>query len=1203
MTEIKFAGLELQGYKTFARDTNLVFPARVTAIVGPNGSGKSNVADSIRWVLGEQSYSLLRAKKTEDMIYSGSDNRARAGMASVSIKFDNEGKWLPIDYSEVVLTRRAYRDGKNEYLINNQRVRLKDFNELLGKTGLSDRTYTIIGQGLVDSALSIKPDERSKLFEEAAGIGLYQSRKVEALRRLESTERNLERALDIIAEIKPRVRSLERQAARVSEYKTVQESLKGSLRDWYGYHWFKALRDVNQTQQRLNSAELDRQSARKSIEKEQIVVGNLRSEIDAKRSQVNQLMDQLRELRDQLQQDNQKLAILDERKAAAEKSKIQLMSDLATIEEVIKTGEEKINSRQSEQSKSEQELEAVLKQFESLSAKRGMILEENAALQKEETKLREELLETEKETVVLRSRKQEITDRMQSLQSSQESVKASISNLLVEQEQLQGKTKDLQEKIAQSEEGLQNLKKDLEGLRGEKDDLLKELESQQQSSHKLELEKNRVKNRLELIKQSRESLAGFSAGAKSLLKSSREKKLHNEITDLATHIEVPEEYETAISAALGEAVDVLIVKDGGLGSDLVEDFSSKLEDRVAILSQQDKPHKYRKSRLDLPNGMLWASDIVSVDTDMQAVVQLLLGDFVIVNTMKDAFAGRELHPDLNFVSRAGEVLLSNGIAIIGKGNKSSKVSYSRLVKELSGELEEIESSLESINKVIDKQQEKIEKVDLRQRELNTQIDQKRKDLEKLTTSNKEVSLSFEKVLNRLNWFERQQSDNKNTSDHLNDDLQKIHDAEAKNESKIKELTSRQQELKQKRLQLQPDDIENQFHYLETEKQMLTQSLSHIQQTNQNELRRFEEDKQRKNNFLKRIESEDETIKALDTQISALVEKTSADKSEIDDIQTNTLDPELVSLRELENKNRQFSETDSENQKALTDKDRQVVHYQLELAHQQERLENLKSRIDDDFSLIEMEFRNEYTQSSPLPFPDLVIESLPEIAEIPEGLAELIKEQKSQIRRIGTVNLEADREYQEVKARYENLNLQVKDLTEAISDIEEMVKELDIIMQAEFLETFKKVSAEFTHMFARLFNGGSAKLVLGDEDSPIEGGIEIEARLPGKREQGLVLLSGGERSLTAVALVFALLKVSPTPFCVLDEVDAMLDESNVGRFIELLKDLSEETQFILITHNRNTVSAADVIYGVTMGKDSASQVISLRLDEVDDNFIR
>jgi chromosome segregation protein len=308
------------------------------------------------------------------------------------------------------------------------------------------------------------------------------------------------------------------------------------------------------------------------------------------------------------------------------------------------------------------------------------------------------------------------------------------------------------------------------------------------------------------------------------------------------------------------------------------------------------------------------------------------------------------------------------------------------------------------------------------------------------------------------------------------------------------------------------------------------------------------------------------------------------------------------LRKLESQSRQYSETNSTNQQFITERDRQVIHYQLELAHQQERLENLKSRIDDDFSLIEMEYRKEYTQSAPLPFPDLVIDTLPEILEIPDSLSDTIKQQKTQIRRIGTVNLEADLEYQEVKERFESLNTQVADLTAAISDIRQMIKELDTVMQSEFLKTFKAVSSEFTTMFSRLFNGGSAKLILSDDDSPIDGGIEIEARLPGKREQGLVLLSGGERSLTAVALVFALLKVSPTPFCVLDEVDAMLDESNVGRFIELLKDLSDETQFILITHNRNTVSAADVIYGVTMGKDSASQVISMRLDEVDDSFV-
>ena len=321
------------------------------------------------------------------------------------------------------------------------------------------------------------------------------------------------------------------------------------------------------------------------------------------------------------------------------------------------------------------------------------------------------------------------------------------------------------------------------------------------------------------------------------------------------------------------------------------------------------------------------------------------------------------------------------------------------------------------------------------------------------------------------------------------------------------------------------------------------------------------------------------------------------------LQKEQLDPLRDELQIVEEMNRQISQQDSENQKELSNKERLVVHYKLEMVHQQERVEALRSRIEEDFGLIELEYKNEYSKSTPLPFPDLVIESLPIIKELPEGIEEAIRQQKNQIRRIGTVNLEAETEFHEVKERYESLTTQTSDLREAIQDIEKLVKELDAVMREEFLKTFKAVSVEFTAMFARLFNGGSARLLLSDEDSPIEGGIEIEARLPGKREQGLVLLSGGERSLTAVALVFALLRVSPTPFCVLDEVDAMLDESNVGRFLDLLRDLSKDTQFVLITHNRNTVSAADVIYGVTMGKDSASQIISLKLEEVDESFVR
>lgn len=1201
MNNSNFAGLDLQGYKTFARETNLVFPSRITAIVGPNGSGKSNVADSIRWVLGEQSYSLLRAKKTEDMIYSGSENRARAGMAAVSIKFDNQEKWLPIDYSEVVLTRRAYRDGKNEYLINNQRVRLKDFNELLGKTGLSDRTYTIIGQGLVDSALSIRPDERSKLFEEAAGIGLYQSRKEEALRRLETTERNLERALDIIAEIKPRVRSLEKQAAKVGEYKTVQEALKQNLREWYGYHWFKALKEVNQTQQQLNASELERQSTRKSFEKEQAEVNTLRSDIEAQRNKVNTLMNELRDLRDQLQRDNQNLAILDERKNAAEKARLQVVNDLANLEEVIRAAEDNSQTRQLDEGKVREELETVQKHFEVLSVSRAKILDQEASLQKEEASLREAQIEVEKEAVVIRSRKQEMTERMQTLQSSQASIQSNLNDLDSEKVKLDAVISQLSQKIQLAEGELLDLKKETNQVVEERTKISKELESYQQSSHKLDLDKNRVKNRLELLKQSRESLAGFSDGAKSLLKSSREKKLRSELTDLATHIDVPEKYETAISAALGEAVDVLIVKDGTLGSNLVEEFSSRLQDRVAVLSH-DSTSKNIGAK-DLAEGLIVASQIVNTEPTLRPVVDLLLGDFIITTDIKIAFAGREKHPDLNFVTLAGEVLLKNGIAIIGKANQSSKVSYTRMVKELTNELDEVVSSAAKITKAIEQLTAKLKTADEKINANQRLRDQKQNSRDNLAKELQAASLSLEKNRNRVGWIERQRNENQTSQDGIEQNLEKLIQLEQVNQQKVEKLQTQHKDLRQKRAEFQPQDIENQFRYLETEKQMLTQSLSHLQETRQSENRRLEADRIRKNNFQARIDEQVQVLSELDKQVATLIESISRDQAQITTLQNDKLDPELETLRELEKQSRQFSEAESGNQKTLTEKDRQVIHYQLELAHQQERLENLKTRIDDDFSLIEMEYRKEYTQSAPLPFPDLVIDTLPEIAEVPEALAETIKQLKVQIRRIGTVNMEADQEYQEVKERHDSLTTQVADLSAALADIQQMIKELDKVMRSEFLKTFNAVSTEFTHMFSRLFNGGSARLLLGDEDSPIDGGIEIEARLPGKREQGLVLLSGGERSLTAVALVFALLKVSPTPFCVLDEVDAMLDESNVGRFIELLKDLSSETQFILITHNRNTVSAADVIYGVTMGKDSASQVISLRLDEVDESFVR
>jgi len=399
------------------------------------------------------------------------------------------------------------------------------------------------------------------------------------------------------------------------------------------------------------------------------------------------------------------------------------------------------------------------------------------------------------------------------------------------------------------------------------------------------------------------------------------------------------------------------------------------------------------------------------------------------------------------------------------------------------------------------------------------------------------------------------------------------------------------------------DLEGQVHYLETEKQVMTQALLHTRSNAVSANERLESDKKQLVLYRDRMTALESALESYEKDIALGREVVEEKTKHAESLRTEELAPLRSELQMIEEMNRKFSLQDSENQKELSNKERLVVHYKLELVHQQERIESLRRRIEDDFGLIELEYKNEYSKSTPLPFPDLVIETLPVIKELPDGIEEAIRQQKNHIRRIGTVNLEAETEFVEVKERFDSLNSQSSDLNDAIQDIEKLINELDAVMREEFLKTFKAVSTEFTEMFSRLFNGGSARLLLSDEEEPIESGIEIEARLPGKREQGLVLLSGGERSLTAVALVFALLRVSPTPFCVLDEVDAMLDESNVGRFLDLLRDLSKDTQFILITHNRNTVSAADVIYGVTMGKDSASQIISLKLEEVDDNYVR
>ena len=1202
----RLSSLELNGYKTFANQTVFEFPANITSIVGPNGSGKSNIADSIRWVLGEQSFSLLRAKKTEDMIFAGSDQRSRAGMASVSIAFNNQENWLPIDYSEVVLTRRAYRDGQNEYLINNQRVRLKDFQELLSQTGLSDRTYTIIGQGLVDLALSIKPDERRKLFEEAAGIGLYRIRKEETFRRLEATRRNLDRVLDIITELRPRLRSLERQANRVSEYKQIQLTLNEALTEWYGYYWFNAQKEIEQAQEEYHKAE-------KFVGENRVAIRNCQEDLERIGNERQTLLQQLDEIRKKsvsfqsgYQDAVKKAAILEERKKSAENFINQLRVDLSEVEKSILTKTEKINFAQAEFDKSKTNHEIVLAKYQDTHAKWETIINEKQQYDEELVNLRQESVNQGTLVIKNNANLAELKDRIVDYEKQIQQDKLKVEEYLLKRE----KTIEQKSALIADQKHTEN---ELSKLITRETDLKAILEEINLSIINLEKERSTIDNenaklkvRLESLIQSEQSLAGFSEGAKNLLKGADRNSKKYKITILLNYLKVPQKFESAITAALGDAIDVLVLDSKTIDESLFTEIEALAKDRVAVFNQNVNTEDERDLKINRSKIIGLANELVSVPTDYQHVINSLLKDVIVVVNKADALG--LIANGVKFkkiVTLEGDLFLSNGVVYLGNGSKEFKVGVSRQKEELNVLISKNTQYLNKQQNEIDEQRNQYQismsqykeneqaLADLKQRvsEIKRQISHKELGeggiADQIAWLNNQIDVADKKIVDTQASIAKIQADNKA----INLEIEKIDLAEKTLRNRISEYPI--------------NDLRSQLHEYETELAISNESFKHAKELLEFLQSNLQDDLKKKEEYLIRLEQNNSILDELVNTIEELTAEIEILSQEIATIEQDELIPLELSLRNVEIDHEAKSREEKELQGKYAIKERQFSQVQVELSRRLERLENLKEKISDDFGLVIID-KNEQFQNldglSPLPFVDYIMESLPLKQELREGISNEINQYKNQLRRIGSVNPEAQDEYIELNDRFNYLQSQVADLEKASEDLQKIIKELDEIIERDFISTFRLVNAEFSKMFSRLFNGGTAHLVISDENDPIESGIDIEAKLPGRREQGLVLLSGGERSLTAVALVFALLKVSPTPFCVLDEVDAMLDESNVGLFVDLLKELSEKTQFILITHNRNTVQAADVIYGVTMGRDSTSQVISLKLDEVSEKYV-
>ena len=1202
---LRLKSLELQGYKTFASKTAFEFASGITAIVGPNGSGKSNIADALRWVLGEQSYTLLRGKKTEDMIFNGSEHRARASMASAHILFDNTENWLPVDFTEVAMTRRAYRDGHNDYLLNDQQVRLRDLNELLSASGLADRTYTIMGQGLVDASLALKAEERRKLFEEAAGVGLYRTRREEALKRLENTQRNLERVLDIMSELEPRLRSLERQAKRASEYSRAQADLKIILREWYGYHWHKAQQELTDSREVVKAQEARLKEARAEHAKAQEEYNAFRERLSGLRAQLQTWHRQSSELHSQREEVSRELAVLEERRRALLASQTSAMADQERASDEERVARERLAEAEQEIIRLQTEYEEAQRQHDDVRRSLENRQNERVSLEEKIQSTRERIEKWNTQRAESQARLDELKSRLESLQVRIEAADKAVESAEVAVRETSDKyasaralREEIEHQLKQAEEKEENGRKEVERLENERR-VSNDERSNLLSAH------TRIKTQLEVLEQAEQSLAGYAEGARFLLEAAQQTKLKGTHGALSAALDVPADLETAIAAALGDTLDAVLL-DANEIEDALQLLESTDAGRAVLLpvSQTSEVSQFVNTSAVNQDVIGVASELVNAPEDLRAAVNVMLGQTLIV---QDRSTARNLIQNLPMHARVvtlrGEVFRGDGLIVAGKSASAnaSALSRPRQKRELTESISTLDGQIDALNREVESLSAKINDA---QRELmgtSNAVRETRVRLDEAEENEKQAELESEAKRRELDWRKSQQIQLQAEADDAESAQKKLIEARSSVESETAQM---QDELRTMSARLSGMDLaeaQTQASYWGTRLAVAEQALSDARARKEERRKDTERFDARRMEFAVRLNEAETSLSGLDENNVSQHERETALLAQIESLNVE-MNPAEKELETAEVEETRLQEIEANAQRSLATAERLQGQVQLEQLRKQEALDNLRQKIMDDFGLVMFEYADDVAGPVPLPF-DGMVEELPVVTEVSADLENQLIRQRSQVRRMGPINPEAKQEYDKESERYAFMRTQVDDLRKAEEDLRTVIAELDELTRQEFSKTFDAVDKQFRAMFTRLFGGGSARLALTDPDNLVETGIEIETRLPGRREQSLALLSGGERSLTAVALVFALLKVSPTPVCVMDEVDAMLDEANVGRFRDLLVELSKDTQFIVITHNRNTVQAADVIYGITMGRDSASQMISLRLDQVTEDMLK
>jgi len=1199
----KLKQLNVQGFKSFADPLTFVYPTGITAIVGPNGSGKSNVADAIRWVLGEQRMTTIRGRTGEDMIFAGSKKRARAGMARASLTFDNSDGWLPVDFAEVIVERRTYRDGKTDYMLNGSRVRLMDLRDLLDRAGLGRDAYLIIGQGLVDQVLALRPHERLALFEQAAGIAPYRTRREDAASRLDETHHNLERVYDIVGEIEPHLRRLKRQAARAEQYAELTAELTTTLRTWYGYRWGRAVSELEQVRQRVayHDEKVRQHAGASEMVTESIV--NLRQQIADMRGQLAELHRESGARHTEAEQRQRELAVARERHRQLQERQEEGQANLAPLRAALEVETQDIVALQADFEAAQAQLaEAQAHLAEAETAHRA-VEQQRQALLSRQGQAQARALENRHRLADRQSRLEQATERLAQLAQRVRQLEAQVASATERRRAQQAAVEQARRALDEADAVLRaaeaevaRLDAELVAARNASENLRRDLGGKQ-------AELQRVAARLEALERLHAEGAGLYAGVRAVLQAAERAELRGLPGTVAALVSVPEHLDRAIETALGGQLQNVVAERWTDAQTAIEWLKRRRAGRATFLPLDTlNPAPV----LEVPggNGVIGvASELVNYEARYRPVVLLLLGRTAIAQSLD---AARELYRKLrgNFriVTVEGEIVRSSGAVTGGEERQSSSQGGGLLarererrelpervatleaeVKTLQGSLREHEAQFQALQKALHAATEQRRSAEQRRQETDRAVE-------------REVG-ALDKLIQESEWQRNLLTEARQERERLQatcERLEQEHEAAA---AALREAEVQLGSLSHELGALAGDDTARVTAERRTQVALLTQEHDNrrvLLATRQREAQRLQA----------QIAASARHLDGLGEEFAQLEARLEALQSAYDEARAaaNALSAQVPALEtELAKCEQTLATHESQEHEArrvLHDAEQRRTQAEVEANRREDQLQTLRREIEEALDIVIGDLPETLSAQQPLPL-EAIVSALPVVKELPEGLERQIRDLRTQIRRLEPVNFAAKEEYDELEERHGFLREQMADLEKASDHLRQIIGELDEMMETTFRTTFKAVAAEFSRIFELLFNGGTAKLTMLSDEGEANGteGVEIMARPPGKRTSGLGMLSGGERTLTAVALLFAVMRVSPTPFCILDEVDAMLDEANVGRFRAMLRELSRETQFIIITHNRGTVEVSDTIYGVSMGDDGISQVLSLSLEDL------